>query len=71
MRDVAFGGLAVAAALFAAPLSVASAADMPLKARPAPPPPAAYNWTGFYVGIQGGGGWGSAEQTDATPFDSG
>ena len=34
----------------------ASAADMAVKARPAPPPVAVYNWTGFYVGLNGGGG---------------
>ena len=37
----------------------ASAADLPV--RPAPPAPvyvpAGYNWTGFYVGINGGGAW--------------
>ena len=46
---------------------------MALKARPAAaaPAPLPYNWTGLYVGIQGGAGWGHAEDTDATPFDSG
>jgi outer membrane immunogenic protein len=34
----------------------ASAADMAVKAPPAPPPPALYNWTGFYIGANGG--WG-------------
>ena len=29
---------------------------MAVKARPVPPPVAVYNWTGFYVGINGGGG---------------
>jgi outer membrane immunogenic protein len=24
-----------------------------------------YNWTGFYIGINGGGGWGRSSQTDA------
>jgi outer membrane immunogenic protein len=33
------------------------AADMPLKAPPAPPPAAA--WTGFYAGANGGYGWGN------------
>jgi outer membrane immunogenic protein len=35
--------------------ATASAADMPLKAPPTPA--AAYNWSGFYVGANGGGGW--------------
>jgi outer membrane immunogenic protein len=40
--------------------SSASAADMAVKARPAPPPIMApvYNWTGFYIGANGG--WGSS-----------
>jgi outer membrane immunogenic protein len=32
---------------------VATAADMPLKAPP-PPPVAAWSWTGFYAGLDGG-----------------
>jgi outer membrane immunogenic protein len=40
---------AVSAILIAAPLTVASAADMPLKAPPPAPVPV-YSWTGFYVG---------------------
>src|ERR1700683_4643309 len=34
-------------------------ADMPRKAPPAPPP--APTWTGWYIGINGGGGWGSVK----------
>ena len=53
----ALGLLAVAAAL------PAEAADlprgMPYKAPAAYAP--AYNWTGFYLGIQGGGAWGSSD----------
>jgi len=53
MKRNIVGGLAVSALLIAAPLSTASAADMPLKA---PPPPApAWSWTGFYLG--GNVGW--------------
>jgi outer membrane immunogenic protein len=63
--------IGVSALLIAAPLSTASAADMLVKAPPPPPPSVAFNWTGFYVGIEGGGGWGHAEDTDALPFDSG
>src|SRR5215813_5288210 len=45
----------VAAALVSAP---AFAADLPVKApayQTAPAP--IFNWTGFYAGIEGGGGW--------------
>ena len=48
----------------------ALAADMRVAPRPASSV-AAYNWTGFYVGIEGGGGWGIARQTDPVPFSSG
>jgi outer membrane immunogenic protein len=34
-------------------------------------PVSVYNWTGFYVGIEGGGGWGSAQQTDPLGFNAG
>ena len=30
-----------------------------------------FNWTGFYAGIEGGGGWDFARQTDALGFNSG
>jgi opacity protein-like surface antigen len=42
------------------------AADMPVKARPAPPPAPVYNWTGCY--IKGGGGYGMWNQ-DTTAFE--
>ena len=39
--------------------SVASAADMPVKARPVPVA-VAYNWTGFYAGVNGGYAFGDS-----------
>jgi outer membrane immunogenic protein len=69
MSDVAklrvaglLAGLAIA---FAA--GTAHAADL-VKPAPAIQQP---DWTGFYIGLQAGGGWGQADQTDAIPFDSG
>src|ERR1700722_7689874 len=56
MKFATFGRIAVTALLIAAPLGVASAADMPVKAPPAPPPPA-FNWIGFYVGAYACGAW--------------
>jgi outer membrane immunogenic protein len=35
----------------------ASAADLPRKAPAAPPPPPPFSWSGFYVGLNAGGGW--------------
>ena len=58
MKFATFGRIAVTALLIAAPLGVASAADMAVKAPKAPPPPA-YSWTGFYIGVNGGGAQGN------------
>ncbi len=52
--------LALTLAVLAGIIGQASAADLPLKARPLPPP--AMSWTGCYLGL--GGGWGKfTEQT--------
>src|SRR5690242_2411029 len=48
-----------ASAFMAAP---AWAADLPYKARPAPPPP--FSWTGFYVGANIGGAWSNGAIAD-------
>jgi outer membrane immunogenic protein len=45
----------------------ALAADMPLKAPPAPVVTPSYNWNGFYVGGHLGYGW---QSVDTTVFDS-
>jgi len=42
--------------------SIATAADMPVKARPMAP--VGYNWTGCYIGAHVGYGWGHATNTD-------
>jgi outer membrane immunogenic protein len=52
-------GIAAIAALIGTP---ALAADMPLKAPPVP----YYNWSGFYVGAEGGGGWATETVTHIT-----
>jgi outer membrane immunogenic protein len=59
MKYATFGRIAVTALLLAAPVgvaSVASAADMPVKAPKAAPPPA-FDWNGFYVGAYAGAAW--------------
>jgi outer membrane immunogenic protein len=50
--------LAAAAVAFSS--SFASAADMPMKSPSTSAP--VYNWSGLYVGIVGGGGWGTSNQ---------
>ena len=37
--------------------SVASAADLPVKATPMVVAPVAPSWTGWYIGVNGGGVW--------------
>jgi outer membrane immunogenic protein len=61
-----FHKLTIAGALLAGAVGVASAADMRAPAPPPPPPISFYNWTGFYLGIQGGGGFGELERTPVT-----
>jgi outer membrane immunogenic protein len=56
MKKAALGIIAIAA-LIGTP---ALAADMALKA---PPPAPVYSWTGCYIGIEGGGDWGSSHHT--------
>jgi outer membrane immunogenic protein len=44
-----------------------SAADLPIPSWPAPmAAPLAYDWSGIYVGLQGGGVWGDVDFTDIT-----
>jgi outer membrane immunogenic protein len=49
--------------------SIACAADMPVKAPPVDAPVAAYNWTGFYVGANIGGGWSNNRSVNYSPND--
>lgn len=49
-------GMAIAAIISITSVASAVAADLPVKARPLPPP-AIFSWTGFYVGGYVGGAW--------------
>jgi outer membrane immunogenic protein len=53
--------LGAATALALAPTAV-WAADLPMKAAPPVPPP--YDWTGFYIGVSGGGSLGGSNHFD-------
>ncbi len=46
----------------------ASAADLPVKAPIAPVAPAAYNWTGFYAGLNLGGAWGRSDASTTLAY---
>ncbi len=56
-------GLVFVGAMAAAP---AMAADMGMPLKAPALPPAAASWTGCYVGIEGGGNWGSSKSIDAS-----
>jgi outer membrane immunogenic protein len=68
MKRFIVAGIAVGV-FIAAP---ASAADMSVTKTPLAkePPFVVYSWNGFYVGLQGGGGWSHVVQTDPRPFTS-
>jgi outer membrane immunogenic protein len=53
---LALGALVTAQGAFAADLSLAPI----YKAAPPTPVSPAYNWSGFYAGVNGGGGWGNS-----------
>lgn len=59
MKYAMLGRFAVSALLIAAPLGIASAADMPVKAPMKAAAPIPYSWNGFYIGINGGGASGN------------
>lgn len=63
----------VSALTLAACAGAASAADLPPRYPPpaykAPPMYQAYNWTGFYLGINGGYGWGHSTWDSTGGFD--
>ena len=61
MKKMIFFSTSAAVALLTTSL-VAQAADLPTKAYvPAPVMAQVYNWTGFYVGVNGGYGWGTQD----------
>jgi len=64
MKRLLFGGLAAAALVV--PGAGVRAADMAVKAPPAPAyvSPSVFNWTGFYIGANIGGGWAGGNLTD-------
>jgi outer membrane immunogenic protein len=67
MRTKLWGRISVLA-LMVAGAGVANAADMAVKAPvyKAPPPVIISDWAGFYLGVNGGGGWGN-NKFDVSP----
>jgi outer membrane immunogenic protein len=58
IKTIAAGCFAVAALVVAQSATAADLSVAPLYKAPPPAMAPAYNWSGFYLGINGGGGWG-------------
>ena len=65
MKRRVVGFVSVLALAIAAPMGAANAADLAARAAPLPmaPVPAYFNWTGFYVGANFGGGYATTSVT--------
>jgi len=64
------GFVSVLALAIAAPIGAATAADLAAKVPYSPPPaPSYYNWTGFYVGANFGGGYATATVSGSSVFN--
>ena len=57
MKKMLLGAVGLAVVSMAAPASAADLAARPYTKAPAPMIAAVYDWTGFYMGLNGGGGW--------------
>ncbi len=67
MKKLLLGTVGVAVLGMLAPASAADMAARPYKAPPVPYVAPAPTWTGFYIGIEGGGGWGRESWSFAGP----
>ena len=68
MKYFFFGGVAVSALVVASGYGgIARAGNSPVER----PPPAIYNWSGFYTGLNAGAAWGSYDPQTATNSDKG
>jgi outer membrane immunogenic protein len=68
MKKLVSALLGLAALSLAAPASAADLAARPYTKAPAPMIAAVYDWSGFYIGINGGGGWSHKCWDTTTPF---
>ena len=57
MKKILLGAMALVTLGLAAPASAADLAARPYTKAPPPMIAAIYDWSGFYIGINGGGGW--------------
>jgi outer membrane immunogenic protein len=57
MKKILLGAVGLAVVSMAAPAVAADMAARPYTKAPGPMVAAIYDWTGFYIGLNGGGGW--------------
>jgi outer membrane immunogenic protein len=71
IKTIAAGCFAVGALLSAQCAAAADLSVAPLYKAPPPAMAPAYNWSGFYLGVNGGGGWGHSNwDTSATRINT-
>jgi len=63
MKKILIGLAGAVALTLSAPAGAADLAARPYTKAPVAPPAPIYTWTGFYVGVQGGGAWGRSDET--------
>lgn len=63
MKKFLLGTVGLVALSLSAPASAADLAARPYSKAPPPVAAAVMSWTGFYIGLQGGGGWGTSDET--------
>ena len=68
-KHLSVAGISVV--LLAVPLTVAGAADMAVKTLPSSLQTSNDSWTGLYLGVEGGGAFGTSNQIDNGPFGFG
>jgi outer membrane immunogenic protein len=68
MKKILLGAMGLAVVSMTAPASAADLAARPYTKAPPPMVAAIYDWTGFYIGLNGGGGWSHKCWTDTNRF---
>jgi outer membrane immunogenic protein len=66
MKKLLLGAIGLAAVSMTAPATAADLAARPYTKAPPPMVAAIYDWSGFYLGLNGGGGWAHKCWTDIT-----
>ena len=63
MKKILLGAMGLAVVSMAAPAAAADLAARPYTKAPPPMVAAIYDWSGFYIGLNGGYSWGNSSNT--------